>query len=176
MKKENYKMLINGSFVEAESKQTLSSVNPSTGQIIAEFPKASIKDVKKAIAAAREAFDNGEWPKLSNYERGQYLIKIANLIKEKAQHLAEIETKDSGKTIKETTFIDVPTAANVFEYFATCADQFMRGKTIPVPANELNYTLREPVGVVAQIIPWNYPLLFLAWKIAPAISVGNCVV
>ncbi|MFC1593891.1 aldehyde dehydrogenase family protein [Candidatus Omnitrophota bacterium] len=172
----DYKMLIHGELVAAEGNKTLTAINPANGETIAKFPKASVEDTQKAIAAAREAFDSGEWPRLSNQERGQYLLRIAALIKEKAQVLSELETNDSGKTIKETTFIDIPTAASVFEYFATCADQFMRGKTIPVPAKEFNYTVREPIGVIGQIIPWNYPFLFLAWKIAPAIAVGNTVV
>ena len=154
---------------------TIKSINPSTGEIIAEFPAADAKDTKKAIKAARFAFDSGDWPKMPLIERAPYLQKIAQLIREKASELAKLESEDTGKTIKQTTFIDIPTAASAFEYFAAAASA-VKGETIPIHNPALSFTLREPIGVIGQIIPWNYPFLMAAWKIAPAIILGNTVV
>ena len=171
-----YKMLINGEFVDAENKKSLESINPATGETFAKFPKATKADTKKAITAARAAFDKGDWPKLTFPERAEYLKAIANLIKENISQLAELEAKDSGKTIKETSFIDIAQAAYAFEYFASAAEEIVKGETIPLPGPNFCFTQREPRGVVGAITAFNYPLLFSAWKIAPAIITGNCVV
>lgn len=173
--KIKYRMLIDGELVEATGKKTLSSVNPSTGEVIANFPKVSLEDCGLAIEAAREAFDNGDWPKVTQDERSAYLLKIAQLIREKAKDLAEIESQDTGKTSKQTTFIDVPTCAQTFEYFANVSAMLAEEK-VKVPAPVESKLLREPVGVVAAIIPWNYPLIMAAWKIAPALACGNTIV
>lgn len=172
---KKYKMYINGKFCEAQKNAVLESINPSNEEIIASFPRASLIDVKEAIDAARNAFDNNEWSNLLPQERGQYLIKIAQAIREEAKSLSQIESMDTGKTLKQTTFIDVATAASTFEYFGSVTSE-LKGETIPVPAPALSMTQREPTGVVASIIPWNYPLIMAAWKIAPALLAGNTVV
>lgn len=172
---KKYQMYINGNFCEAKHGDVLASINPSNEEAIANFPKATVEDAKEAIDSARNAFDNGEWPNLLAQERGQYLLKIAKGIREQAKNLAQIESLDTGKTLKQTTFIDVATAASTFEYFGSAISE-LKGETIPVPAPALSMTLREPTGVVASIIPWNYPLIMAAWKMAPALAAGNTVV
>ncbi|MFA5039412.1 MAG: aldehyde dehydrogenase family protein [Candidatus Omnitrophota bacterium] len=170
-----YQMYINGKFYDAKDGAVLDSVNPATEEKIASFPKASVADMEKAIAAAGQAYSEGEWPGLSLAERGQYLTRIAHLIRENAFELSRIETQDTGKTGKQTTFIDIPVAANAYEYFAGAAGE-IKGETICVPAPAMSYTLRESVGVVGAIIPWNYPFLMAAWKIASSIILGNTIV
>ncbi|MFH1692269.1 MAG: aldehyde dehydrogenase family protein [Candidatus Omnitrophota bacterium] len=171
----NYKMYINGEFCDAQDKAVLESINPATEEAFAAFPKGSESDLEKAIFSARHAYDEGEWPRMSLSERGQYLLKIAQLIRESAYEIARIETQDTGKTLKQTTFIDIPVAANAYEYFAGAGTQ-IKGETLHIPAPALSYTLREPIGVVGQVIPWNYPFLMAAWKIASSIILGNTVV
>lgn len=166
-------MYIDNTWVNAG--KAIASINPSTGEILAEFPAADARDTETAIKAARLAFDSGDWPKMPLIERAPYLQKIAQLIREKADELAKLESLDTGKTIKQTTFIDIPTAASAFEYFAAAATE-IKGETIPIHNPALSFTLKEPVGVIGQIIPWNYPFLMAAWKIAPAIILGNTVV
>lgn len=170
-----YKMWIGGEWQDAQSGEVLESVNPATSEVIATIPEGNTVDVQRAVHCAREAFDKGEWPRLPHNERGEYLRQIAGLIREKATELARLETRDNGKTLKETTFIDIPAAAGTFEYFAGVTGE-IKGETIPVSVPALSYTLREPVGVVASIIPWNYPLIMAAWKIAPALACGNTVI
>ncbi len=172
---KKYQMYINGVWCDAQSNQTLESINPSNEEVIAVFPQGSVEDVKKAIDASREAFDNGEWPSLLPQERGQYLLKIAQAIRSQAKALSQIESRDTGKTLKQTTFIDVTTCASAFEYFGSATSE-LKGETISVPAPALSMTVREPTGVVASIIPWNYPLIMAAWKMAPALAAGNTIV
>jgi len=172
---QKYELFFDGDWHQAREKQYLKSINPSTGETIAMIADAGVEDTQKAIAAARRAFDDGKWPHMTIRERGQYLNKIAHLIRENAKILAEIECQDTGKTIKQTTFIDVPTAADTFEYFANISTQ-LEGQIIPVPASVVSMSIREPMGVVGCIIPWNYPLITMAWKIAPALIAGNTVV
>ncbi len=171
----NYKMYINGEFCEAKSGEVMASINPATEEKIAVFPKAAEVDLNEAILSARRAYDEGDWPRMSLTERGPYLLKIAQLIRESAYEIARIETQDTGKTLKQTTFIDIPVSANAYEYFAGAGAQ-VKGETVQVPAPALSYTLRESVGVVAQVVPWNYPFLMAAWKIASSIILGNTVV
>jgi len=150
-------------------------INPSNGEAFAKAADASLEDVKKAIAAARAAFDSGMWSGLSAQERGKYLLRIAELIRENAKGLADLETLSTGKTSKQTTFIDVPTCADTFEYFSKAHD-LLKGHENNVPAPVKSRTDREPIGVVGCIIPWNYPLIMTAWKIAPALLAGNTIV
>ncbi len=171
----HYKMYIDGKFCDAENGAVLESINPATEEKIALFPKATTEDLGRAIKAARVAYDEGEWPRMTLPERSSFLVKIANLIRESAYEISRIETEDTGKTLKQTTFIDIPVAANAYEYFAGAACE-VKGETIAVPAPALSYTLREPVGVVGAITPWNYPFLMAAWKIASSIVLGNTVV
>src|SRR3977135_1535804 len=169
-----YQLFIDGQWVDAESGKTFATPNPSTGQTLAEVAEAAKAAIDKAVAAARRAFE-GKWSKLSARDRGRLLYKLSQLIEEHAKDLAELETQDNGKPIKESLYVDLPQVAENFEYFAGWATK-IEGETIPVPGNMFNYTLREPVGVCGQIIPWNFPLLMAAWKLAPALAAGNTVV
>jgi len=169
-----YKLFIDGKWVDAESGKTFESPNPATGVTHAEVAEADKADVDKAVAAARRALE-GKWSKMSARDRGRLMYKLAQLIESKTKELAALETADNGKPIKESTYIDLPGVAENFEYFAGWATK-IEGETIPVPGNMFNYTLREPVGVCGQIIPWNFPLLMAAWKLAPALAAGNTIV
>lgn len=169
-----YQLFIDGQFVDAESGKTFNSPNPATGETFAEVAEADKADIDKAVAAARRAFE-GKWSKISARDRGRMIYKLAQLIEQHATELAELETGDNGKPIRESLYVDVPQAVENFEYFAGYATK-IEGETIPVPGQMFNYTLREPVGVCGQIIPWNFPLLMAAWKLAPALAAGNTVV
>src|ERR1041384_5159948 len=169
-----YQLFIDGQFVDADSGRTFTSPNPSTGETFAEVAEAGQADIDKAVAAARKAFD-GKWSKMSARDRGRLLYKLSQLIEQHAAELAAIETADNGKPIKESLYVDIPQVIENFEYFAGWATK-IEGETIPVPGRMFNYTLREPLGVCGQIIPWNFPLLMAAWKLAPALAAGNTVV
>ncbi|HEX8179102.1 MAG TPA: aldehyde dehydrogenase family protein [Pyrinomonadaceae bacterium] len=169
-----YQLFIGGAWVDAESGQTFTTPNPATGAPLAEVAAADKADVDKAVAAARKAYE-GKWAKTSARERGRLLNKLAQLVEAHAKELAALETADNGKPIRESLYVDVPQVVENFEYFAGWATK-IEGETIPVPGPFFNYTLREPVGVCGQIIPWNFPLLMAAWKIAPALAAGNTVV
>jgi betaine-aldehyde dehydrogenase len=171
---KKYQLFIDGKWVDAESGKTFSTPNPATGQTLAEIAEADKADVDKAVTAARRAFE-GKWSKLSARDRGRLLYKLSQLIEQNSAELAAIETADNGKPIKESLYIDVPQVVENFEYFAGWATK-IEGETIPVPGRMFNYTLREPIGVCGQIIPWNFPLLMAAWKLAPALAAGNTVV
>src|SRR2546423_15684637 len=169
-----YQLFIDGQFVDAESGKTFKTPNPETGETFAEVAEGDQADVDKAVAAARKAM-TGKWSKMSARDRGRLLYKLSQLIERDAAQLAELETRDNGKPIKESTYIDLPGVVENFEYFAGWPTK-IEGETIPVPGQMFNYTLREPVGVCGQIIPWNFPLLMAAWKLAPALAAGNTVV
>ncbi|PWT82382.1 MAG: betaine-aldehyde dehydrogenase [Acidobacteria bacterium] len=169
-----YQLFIDGQWVDAESGKTFATPNPATGETLAEVAEGDKADIDKAVAAARKAFD-GKWSRISARDRGRLLYKLAQLIEQNAAELAELETLDNGKPIRESQFVDLPQVAENFEYFAGWATK-IEGETIPVPGKMFNYTLREPVGVCGQIIPWNFPLLMAAWKVAPALAAGNTVV
>src|SRR5213592_4766861 len=169
-----YQLFIDGQFVDAESGKTFKSPNPSTGETFAEVAEADEADVDKAVAAARKAM-TGKWSKMSARDRGRLLYKLSQLIEEHSKELAALETSDNGKPLRESAYVDLPQVAENFEYFAGWATK-IEGETIPVPGQMFNYTLREPVGVCGQIIPWNFPLLMAAWKLAPALAAGNKVV
>ena len=169
-----YQLLIDGQWVDAESGKTFTTPNPSTGETLAEVAEADKADIDKAVKAARKAFE-GKWSRMSARDRGRLMYKLSQLIEEKSGELAALETADNGKPIKESTYVDLPQVAENFEYFAGWATK-IEGETIPVPGQMFNYTLREPVGVCGQIIPWNFPLLMAAWKLGPALAAGNTVV
>jgi betaine-aldehyde dehydrogenase len=169
-----YQLFIGGQWVDSDSGKTFNSPNPATGETFAEVAEADKADIDKAVTAARRAFE-GKWSKMSARDRGRLLYKLAQLIEQHTPALAELETKDNGKPIKESLYVDLPQVAENFEYFAGWATK-IEGETIPVPGKMFNYTLREPVGVCGQIIPWNFPLLMAAWKLAPALAAGNTVV
>ena len=149
-------------------------VNPATEEVIAEVPSADKGDVDLAVAAARAALA-GPWSKLSARERGRLVRRLGERLMERADDVARLETLHNGKPISESRQIEIPAAAECFEYYGGWSDKVM-GETIPVKGNHLTYTLREPVGVVAAIVPWNFPLLLAAWKIAPALACGNAVI
>ncbi|MDT5272600.1 MAG: aldehyde dehydrogenase [Acidobacteriota bacterium] len=169
-----YQLFIDGKWVDAESGKTFTTPNPATGATLAEVAEGDKADIDKAVAAARRAFE-GPWSKVSARDRGRMMYKLAQLIEAKTPELAALETADNGKPIKETSYIDLPQVVENFEYFAGWATK-IEGETIPVPGQMFNYTLREPVGVCGQIIPWNFPLLMAAWKLAPALAAGNTIV
>ncbi|HKR01933.1 MAG TPA: aldehyde dehydrogenase family protein [Pyrinomonadaceae bacterium] len=169
-----YQLFIDGKWVDAESGKTFTTPNPATGQTLAEVAEADKADVDKAVQAARRAFE-GKWSKMSARDRGRLMYKLAQLIEENSKELAALETADNGKPIRESQYVDLPQVVENFEYFAGYATK-IEGETIPVPGQMFNYTLREPIGVCGQIIPWNFPLLMAAWKLAPALAAGNTVV
>jgi betaine-aldehyde dehydrogenase len=168
-------LLIDGEIVSPTQGKYFDSINPSTGKPFAQVADAAKEDMQQAIVAARKAFDIGPWPRLSFAERGEYLKRIANIIREHAHELADLESQDTGKTSKQTTFIDVPTVADTFEYFSAVGEQ-LADQVNPVKAPVKSVTAREPMGVVGAIIPWNYPLIMFGWKVAPALIAGNTVV
>ncbi len=169
------KLFIGGEWTAAATGQTFETVNPATEEVLAVVARAGTEDVNRAVTAARRAFEDGPWPKMSASERGRLIWKMGDLLMERADEVARIETLDNGKPIFESRQVDVPAAADVFFYFAGYATK-NHGETFPVSPRSLNYTLREPVGVVAAIVPWNFPLLLATWKVAPALAAGCTVV
>jgi aldehyde dehydrogenase (NAD+) len=167
-------MFINNEWRSAESGATLDVINPATEETIASVPSAGQSDLDRAVAAARAALD-GPWGTLSARERGRLVWNIGEKLMEKADEIARLETLHNGKPIFESRQIELPAAAECFQYYAGWSDK-IHGETIPVKGNYLTYTLREPVGVVGAIVPWNFPLLLTAWKVAPALACGNTVV
>src|SRR5882672_6205968 len=167
-------LFINDEWRDAAGGRTISVVNPATEEVIADVASAEQSDVDAAVAAARAALD-GPWATMSARERGRLVWKIGERLMEKADEIARLETLHNGKPIFESRHIEVPAAAECFQYFAGWADK-IHGETIPVKGNYLTYTLREPIGVVAAIVPWNFPLLLTAWKVAPALACGNTVI
>ncbi len=163
-------MFINGEWTEGSSSNRIPVCDPSSEEVIAEIPDASVADVDAAVAAARHAFDQGGWPQTTAQERGRILFRIAEKIRAEAPQLAELESRNTGKPIVEAEF-DIADAATCFEYYGGLATK-VSGLVNPVPDNALSLSLKEPVGVAGQIIPWNYPLLMAAWKLAPALAAG----
>jgi len=173
-KLKEYKMFINGSWIESENKKTFETLNPENNEPWAKVPEASAKDVDKAVRAAQKAFD-GEWPKLFPKERAKYLKAIANQLRENAEHLGKIETIDTGKLYKETK-TQANYIAEYYDYYAGLADK-VEGTVLPIDkANMQVITTRVPIGVVAAIIPWNSQMLLTAVKLAPALAMGNTIV
>ncbi len=171
---EQKKLLINNEWRPSVSGKTMEVINPATEEAIAAVAAADAADVEAAVASARAALD-GPWGKMSARERGRLVRKLADRLLERADEVARLETLHNGKPISESRQIEIPAAAECFEYYAGWADKVM-GETIPVKGNHLTYTLREPIGVVAAIVPWNFPLLLAAWKVAPALACGNTVI
>ncbi len=172
---QQFNFLLEGKIIPSLSGNYFNCVNPSNGDVFAQIADADSIDVQIAVSAARLGFDHGRWPQMSITERGAYLIKIAALIRDNAKVLADLECASTGKTIKHTTFIDVPTAAETFEYFGNLSGNFLN-ETMKNSSSVLSIIEREPIGVAALVIPWNYPLIMTAWKLAPALLAGNCVV
>lgn len=171
---KRYSLYIDGQFVSPSSSATIDVLNPATQDVIATVPDAGSKDVDRAVSAARRAFDEGPWKDSTAQERGRILLKLAQIVRDRATELAELETLNSGKPIVESEY-DIADVATCFEYYGGLATK-IHGDVLPVPDNAMSLALREPIGVAAQIIPWNYPLLMAAWKLAPAICAGCTMV
>lgn len=168
-------LLINNEWVNSVSGKRFATINPATGEVICEVAEADAADVDKAVKAARAAFSSGEWSKMSATGRGELLYKLADLIEQNIEELARLETLDNGKPLNDSLNADLALVIACYRYYAGWADK-IQGKTIPINGPYFCYTRHEPVGVVGQIIPWNFPLLMQAWKLAPALATGNTVV
>jgi acyl-CoA reductase-like NAD-dependent aldehyde dehydrogenase len=168
------RLYINGEWVAAQSGATLDTYNPVTGQLLASVAEAEAADVDRAVAAARAAFaPDGPWRRMDAIDRGELVSRLGQGVLDRAEELKQLETLDNGKPVREAG-IDVVQAADAFRYYGGWASK-LEGETIPVRGRVLNYTIREPVGVVGAIIPWNFPLTMAAWKVAPALACGNTV-
>jgi betaine-aldehyde dehydrogenase len=163
-------LYVNGEFGRPESTGVIDVINPATSEVIGRVPDAGAPDVDRAVAAARAAFDDGGWTSTTAQDRGRMLFRLAEAVRARADELADLETRNTGKPIIESEF-DVADVATCFEYYGGLATK-IHGDVLPVPDNAMSLALREPIGVAGQIIPWNYPLLMAAWKLAPAICAG----
>ncbi|MBU2474304.1 MAG: aldehyde dehydrogenase family protein [Candidatus Omnitrophica bacterium] len=172
-------MYKSNSFSRVTMKEKQKIINPSTGEVIAEVPIASEKEVILAIEASRRAFDKGQWGKVSLSERKSFLLKISKRILDKAEELARLESLNTGKPIKETTFMDIPSSAETFQYFADNLERFLETETIEINSQiskAQSKLIRQPRGVTVLIVPWNYPLLIASWKMAQSLACGNTVI
>lgn len=167
-------LFIGGKFVDSVSGKTFAAINPSTGATICQVAEADKADVDLAVKAARKALETGPWAKMDAADRGRLMYKLADLVEKEANQLAALESLNCGKTITDSRG-DLQGVVNTLRYYAGWADK-VEGRTVPVRGNFLSYTLRQPVGVIGQIIPWNFPLLMLAWKWGPALACGNTIV
>src|SRR5690349_11418258 len=171
-------LFINGEWVDAQAGETFPTFAPSTGEKIADVAKAGREDAQKAVQAARNAFDNGPWRKMSGKERAEKMRKVAEIINARSAEISEVEARDGGGTIKKAMFADIPGGASSFTFFADCAenepDVVDRGMAPFPPAKST--VRREPFGVCSGIVSWNFPFIMASWKIAPAIAAGNAVV
>ena len=174
-KVSNQKLFINGKWVNSISGKTFATLNPSTGQEICQVAEADSADVDLAVKAARKAFESGPWKKMSAAERGRRINKLADLMEQNLPELAALESLDNGKPLRDSLNADLPLSIKAYRYYAGWCDK-THGKTIPVEGEYFCYTKHEPVGVVGQIIPWNFPLLMTAWKWAPALATGCTIV
>ncbi len=169
-----HKLVIDGREVDAVTGRIATVTNPATGEAAASVPVADAQDVNRAVMAARRAFEEGPWPKMAASERGRVLMRVAVLLRERVESLALLEVQSSGKPIRDAR-AEVLAAAECFEYYAGAASKWF-GETIPVTDRGLDFTLREPIGVVGLIVPWNFPLMIASWKVAPALAMGNTAV
>lgn len=172
--KDTYQLLINGNYENSNNGAFFDTHNPATGDVLAKVAKASKEDVDRAVAAARQAFDKGKWPKMGPARRARVLNKIAQIMRERFKELVEAEVLNTGKTVAAAQG-QINQAIEDFEFYAGAITTY-GGRTNPVPNGFFNYTLKEPVGVCAQIVPWNYPLMMAAWKVAPALAAGCTIV
>ena len=169
------KLLIDGKWRDALSGKTFETINPATEEVIAEVAEGDKADIDLAVKAARRAFDSGPWRTMDARDRGRLITRLADLVEEHIDELAELETLDNGKPLAEARNGDLPMVVDTFRYYAGWADK-IHGQTIPVRGNYFTYTRKEPVGVAGQIIPWNFPLMMVAWKWAPALAAGCTIV
>src|SRR6202140_144604 len=175
VKVEPGQLLIDGQWVDAAKK--FDTVNPATGEVLTQIAEASTADVDRAVTAARRALEdrNGPWRKMSASERGRLIWKLADLLENNIDEFAELETLDNGKPIFESRYVDMPMMVDVLRYYAGLATK-IHGETVNTLETAFTYTLREPVGVVGLIVPWNFPLLLASWKGGPALACGNTIV
>src|SRR3954470_7702325 len=166
---------IGGQWIPAQSGKTFDTINPATEEVIASVAEGDAADIDLAVKAARQQFDGGEWSKMDARDRGRLMNKLADLIEEEIDELAALESLDNGKPIRDAKAADLPLTIDCLRYYAGYADK-IHGQTIPVRGNYFTYTRKEPVGVVGQIIPWNFPMLMVAWKWGPALAAGCTVV
>ena len=169
-----YEMFIGGSWAASHSGRKYPVYNPATGQVLAQVPKGDVEDVRAAVDSAKRAFEDPGWRQMDPSKRGRLLLKVSQTLRERLADFAKLETLNNGKPLNQAKG-DVAMAARHFEYFAGLADK-IQGTTIPVPGNRFDYTLKEPLGVTAHVVPWNYPLVMAARSIAPALAAGNTVV
>jgi phenylacetaldehyde dehydrogenase len=170
------KMLIDGKWVDAASGKTFPTYEPATGEVLAQVAEGDREDIDRAVRAARRAFEFGPWSKITASQRGRLLWKLADLLEQHLEEFAQLETLDNGKPLAVARVADVPLAVDLFRYMAGWATK-IEGTTIPISVpKHFAYTLREPVGVVGQIVPWNFPLLMTAWKLGPALATGCTIV
>src|SRR6476620_6197400 len=168
------KLFIDNKWADPVGDGEFETYNPATGEVLAKVAEGDKADVDKAVKAARKSLESGPWSTMDAADRGKLLFKLADLVDEKADELAELESLNCGKTITDSKG-DMAGVSNTLRYYAGWADK-VEGRTVPVRGNFLSYTLRQPVGVVGQIIPWNFPALMLAWKWGPALACGNTIV
>src|SRR5712691_3644566 len=173
---DNYKLLIGGELTDAASGESFYSIDPSTGEIFAQVAKGGAEDARRAAQAARKAFDEGPWPRMRGRERAQYLMKVADIVKQNAGHLAELEAMDAGHTIRVSKNADIGMVISTFRVFGDLAGREQDEEPLPRVPGSSNWVRREPIGVCAAITPWNFPIQMAAWKIAPAMAAGNTVV
>jgi len=176
---KKYQMFINGKWVDAKSGKMMNIIDPGNEEVVAEVPSGDVEDVREAIKAARRVFDSGVWSRLEQKKRSELMLKVVDGLIAKQSEFAELESLSSGATIRKSSMIDTPLAVEHFRYFAELAykkDLYEPLPWINFPSVSWNFVVREPIGVVGQIVPWNFPLLMAVWKIAPAIAAGNCVV
>ncbi|MCA3846080.1 MAG: aldehyde dehydrogenase family protein, partial [Burkholderia sp.] len=166
-------LFIDGRFVDAVDRGTIDVLNPHDGSVIAKIAAATAADVDLAVEAATRAFP--KWSAMPAAERGRLLLRLADAIEANAEELAQLESLDTGHPIRDSRSLDVPRTAACFRYFGGMADK-LQGSVIPVETGFLNYVQRAPIGVVGQIVPWNFPLMFTSWKMGPALAAGNTVV
>ncbi|MEK9495441.1 aldehyde dehydrogenase family protein [Photorhabdus sp. P32] len=170
---ESYKMLIDGQWVDSVSKETTKSYNPATGELLAEYASGNAEDVDLAVSAAKKAFS--AWSQTSPIERQSILLKIADLLEAEQERFAILESLDTGKPLNESLYMDLPASVDQFRYFAGVIRSHTDEASV-LDTNTLSLVIREPIGVVGQVIPWNFPLLMAAWKLAPALAAGNTIV
>ncbi|XP_010914166.1 aldehyde dehydrogenase family 2 member B7, mitochondrial [Elaeis guineensis] len=168
-------LLINGQFVDAASGKTFPTLDPRTGEMIAHVAEGDVEDVNRAVAAARKAFDEGPWPKMTGYERSRILLRFADLVEKHNDEIAALETWDNGKPYEQAANVEVPMLVRLMRYYAGWADK-IHGLVVPADGPHHVQVLHEPIGVAGQIIPWNFPLLMFAWKVGPALACGNTIV
>ncbi|XP_021299231.1 aldehyde dehydrogenase family 2 member B7, mitochondrial-like [Herrania umbratica] len=172
---DHTELLINGQFVDAASGKTFPTLDPRTGDVIAHVAEGDAEDVNRAVAAARKAFDEGPWPKLTAYERSRIMFRFADLLEKHTEEVATLETWDNGKPYEQAAKIEIPKVVRMFRYYAGWADK-IHGLTVPADGQHHVQTLHEPYGVTGLIIPWNFPLLLYSWKVGPALACGNTAV